>query len=309
MTTGITVTLEELMRLHGEARLLDLAPRALRTPPRSGLHLSSFRGRGMEFAEVRPYAPGDDVRHIDWRVTARSGHTATKLFREERERPVSLIIDQTATMRFGTRVAFKSVIAARAAALLAWAAVDQGDRVGGMILRDDGITELRPRRGHTTLLPLMRILAQPAVTTTLPPSMPAWIDALQRAVRLNRPGSLWIVVSDFYQPHQQAEGWLNELRRHSDVMLVFVYDVLERNPPPPGRYGFSDGMHYATLDLNGETTRWAYQQPLLARLRFLEDLARRLRLPLLQLATDDAPANQLSRSIARIKNAHHAALT
>ena len=125
---GTLADLQSLIALRGEARRLDIAPRGKVLATRSGGHLSRFRGRGVEFDESRVYQPGDDPRNMDWRVTARAAQPHVKLFREERERPVWLLVDMGPRMRFGTRIAFKSVIAAHAAALLAWAAVDQGDR-------------------------------------------------------------------------------------------------------------------------------------------------------------------------------------
>ena len=128
--SGVRIGIRELIALREQAARLDLSPRGRVLATRIGGHLSRFRGRGMEFDESRVYQPGDDPRNMDWRVTARVGIPHVKLFREERERPVWLLVDQGAAMRFGTRVAFKSVIAAQAAALLGWAAVDRADRAG-----------------------------------------------------------------------------------------------------------------------------------------------------------------------------------
>jgi uncharacterized protein (DUF58 family) len=116
-SSGVKVSLQDLLALRGEAGRLDLAPRGKILATRSGGHLSRFRGRGMEFDESRVYQAGDDARNMDWRVTARAGTPHIKLFREERERPLWLLVDQGPSMRFGTRVAFKSVVAAQAAAL------------------------------------------------------------------------------------------------------------------------------------------------------------------------------------------------
>ena len=151
--------LPDLIALRGQARRLDLAPRGLVLATRAGGHLSRFRGRGMEFDESRRYQPGDDPRHMDWRVTARAGAPHVKLFREERERPVWLLVDLGPSMRFGTRVAFKSAVAAQAAALLGWAAVERGDRVGGLIFDETRRLERRPAARSSGLLPLLEGLA------------------------------------------------------------------------------------------------------------------------------------------------------
>ncbi len=140
----VRVSTASLIRLIGPASTLSLKVRFIRAQ-QSGAYLSAFKGRGMEFEEARPYQPGDDIRNLDWRVTARTGKPHTKLFREERERPILLWVDYRNTMFFATKGVYKSVIAARAAALLAWSAHHHGDRVGGIIFSEQIHHELKPR--------------------------------------------------------------------------------------------------------------------------------------------------------------------
>lgn len=146
----------QLTRLRHAAREIDLVAMSKALNPLSGLLTSNFMGRGIDFAEVRVYQPGDDIRTIDWRVTARTGKPHTKLFQEEKERPVLLIVDQSKSMFFGSRVTFKSVIAAQAAALIAWTALEGGDRVGGLVFSDTGHREVRPRRTKRSVLHLLQ---------------------------------------------------------------------------------------------------------------------------------------------------------
>jgi uncharacterized protein (DUF58 family) len=193
---GITVSLAELIGLREEALRLDIAPRGKILATRSGGHLSRFRGRGMEFDESRLYVPGDDPRNMDWRVTARTGKAHVKRYREERERPVWLLVDLGPSMRFGTRTAFKSVIAARAAALLAWAASEQGDRTGGLIFDETRHFEHRPAPRTRGLLPLLNALSQQPLPGEDGGHAEFTTAALQLA-RLVRPGSLAFLLSDF----------------------------------------------------------------------------------------------------------------
>ena len=130
---GTTFSTADLVGLRPRAAGLSLDASLSSRVGRSGIRVSRIRGRGMEYSESRIYLPGDDIRRIDWRVTARTGRPHTKLFHEERDRPVLFVVDLGAHMRFGTRGAFKSVVAAEAASLLAWAAAENGDRVGGLV--------------------------------------------------------------------------------------------------------------------------------------------------------------------------------
>ena len=146
----VRVRQSTLIGLHREAKNIPLFSNSLNAQ-RAGSHLSSFRGRGMEYHESRPYQAGDDIRAIDWRVTARSGRTHTKVYREERERPVLLWVDLCRSMFFGTRNCFKSVLASKLAALLAWSSVQHGDRLGGLIFSERDHVEFRPRSGKASV--------------------------------------------------------------------------------------------------------------------------------------------------------------
>ena len=157
----VSVSQAGLIRLSGPARAIALDVLRVNSL-QTGAYVSHFRGRGMEFDESRPYQPGDDPRSIDWRVTARSTTAYTKLFREERERPVLIVVDLRANMHFATRGNFKSVAASRAAALLSWAAHHRGDRLGGLIFGDTSHRELKPRLGRQAALRYVHELAEHA---------------------------------------------------------------------------------------------------------------------------------------------------
>jgi uncharacterized protein (DUF58 family) len=293
---GASVDLAGLIALRQEAQRLHLAPRGKVLATRSGGHLSRFRGRGMEFDESRVYQPGDDPRYMDWRVTARTGQPHVKLFREERERPVWLVVDLGESMRFGSRVAFKSVTAARAAAVLAWAAVEQGDRVGGRVFDAHCSCTRIPASGERAVLPLLGALAGKAGAA--PAGGHPGMDAAARELpALVRPGSLVVLISDFAGIGADAEGWLGRLARTSEVLLLFVYDPLEAEPPPPDLYPAGDGRVRGVLDTSAAELCDAWRARHVRRLETLERLARRYRLHLLALATDQPLGATLAKGL------------
>lgn len=298
MTNGVLTTLEELMLLRHRAGELRIGVARRVRAPLAGNYRSTFRGRGMEFDEVRIYQPGDDVRTIDWRVTARTGKTHTKLFREERERPVFLLIDQSAAMRFGTRVAFKSVVAARVAALFAWSVVSTGDRIGALVFNDNSHHELRPRPGRRGVLPLLRALTETIQSGTVAtPSPQSWVMALNRSLRVVRPGSSIIVISDFRHPDEQAEQTLALLRRHCDVILVFVYDNIERELPPPGLYTISNGSDTVVLDTGLPSARQQLHDQFTQRQLWLRRMTLQHRCRVIELATNDDPITKVRQGL------------
>ncbi|MFO1417806.1 MAG: DUF58 domain-containing protein [Methylotetracoccus sp.] len=291
--------LESLIRLAAPATALPLY-RSTARALQSGQYLSRFKGRGMEFDETRPYVPGDDIRTLDWRVTARTGRVHTKTFREERERPVLLAVDVGSTMFFGTRGVFKHVVAARLAALIAWSAHHRGDRVGGVIFSEHGRSEFKPEHHRRTVLRLLRAMAEavPGGSSYARPSREHSIDALTALERHAHTGSLIFLFSDFRTLDDALGERLRRLRRHGDAVLVMIHDVLERELPSTGRYRFADGQHRdVVLDLSPRAAE-AHRRRFDERLRKLRGLALGSGMRLLTCATDEDPLKVLQQGVA-----------
>lgn len=297
----VSVSQAGLIRLAGPARAIAL--NVLRVNSlQTGAYVSRFRGRGMEFDESRPYQPGDDPRSIDWRVTARSTTAYTKLFREERERPVLIAVDLRSNMHFATQGCFKSVNASRAAALLSWAAHHRGDRLGGLIFGDTTHRELKPRLGRRAALRFVHELAE----------HPDWAphdtdkkneDALTRAMsalrRVARPGSLVVVISDFVGFSRAARSYLSSVARHNEVLAVFLNDPLERELPPPGRYRLVSPRDELAIDTYAAPARRDYAHAFEARLEELEKFCQRYGVHLMPMSTDDDPVSTLQTALGR----------
>jgi uncharacterized protein (DUF58 family) len=295
---GVRVTTGELIRLRLPARDLQLACRRPSLSTIAGAHASRFRGRGMDYLESRGYQSGDDIRNMDWRVTARAGEPHVKLYTEERERPVVVMVDLNPGMFFGTRGAFKSVIAARAAALIGWAAVHHHDRIGALLFNDSH-HELRPLGGQRGVLRLIRALvaaAEPAPGLRPPHRSGVLTGALRRLRRVARPGSLIYVLSDFYDIDADTRVHLQRLRQHSDVVACQVLDALEIHAPAPGRYGISDGRHTAVLDTHSTARKAAYERYFAQHHQDVRELMRACAVPLVRLATTDDIVERLRAS-------------
>src|SRR5215467_10385720 len=158
---GVYVDLEHLIALEQRGRKVSLLPRQPVHSLLSGRFASRMRGRGLNFEEIRDYRPGDDVRSIDWKVTARLQAPHVRVFNEERDRQALLVVDQRLAMFFGSRLAMKSVTAAEAAAIAAWRVLGAGDRVGAIIFNDRDLVEVKPQRSRRIVLRLLdAIVAQ-----------------------------------------------------------------------------------------------------------------------------------------------------
>lgn len=288
--------LRELMGLASRAAALPSWSRAIRAR-QAGNFLSPLRGRGMEYDESRPYQPGDDIRQLDWRVTARTGRPHTKLFREERERPVFLCVDYRRSMFFATRGVFKAVQAARAASILAWRAQQNGDRVGGLVFADAEHHELPPRRGKAAAIQWVKLLASEAPKYRRAAAEPAGgralADALTRLRRLARPGSLIFVASDFRAFDDDCRQELTRLARHTEVGLVAVHDPLEAEFPELDQAAaISDDTRTLRLAGVGGARRAAYAAAFAARMDAVRQLCRdeRMLYTLLDTTADPVPA-------------------
>lgn len=302
----VSINQAELIRLSGPARTIALDVLRVNSL-QTGAYVSHFKGRGMEFDESRPYQPGDDPRNIDWRVTARSSEAYTKLYREERERPVLIVTDLRSDMHFATQGCFKSVSAARAAALLAWAAHHRGDRLGGIVFGDTRHREIRPRLGRQAALRYVHELVthpdwatadDQAVTDEEPPLT----QAMAALRRVTHPGSLVIVISDFIGLSRNAMSYLTGVARHNEVLTIFLSDPLERRLPPPGRYRLVSHEQEMAIDTYARGARSDYRQLFDDRLAAMGKFCQRYGIHLLHLSTEDDPIQTLQQALGRRAN-------
>lgn len=258
MSRGVLATLDELVGLRARAAELLSGVRRRAHEPRSGTLHSPFRGRGMEYAESRPYSAGDDVRHVDWRVSARTGSLHSKLFHAERERVSAVVVDASPAMAFGTRVCFKRVQAARLAALFAWYAQAQGDRLAGACCGSHR-GEVPPCGGRRGVLRLLdRVVAWQTDSAAGVVAEPL-SATLQRLQALLRPGSHLLLTLDAASLDEPAYQRLAILRQHHDLLVALVLDPLERDAPPPGRYPVVDATGARWLDLRSEQARESWR--------------------------------------------------
>lgn len=289
--------LADLVALAGRAAALPDWTHAVRAR-RAGAYQATMKGRGMEYAESRPYQAGDDVRALDWRLTARSGKPHTKLFREERERPVHAVVDLRPAMRFATQGAFKSVQAARAAALVAWKAVQTGDRIGGLVFNGAEHHELVPARGKIAAMRLLKQIVAlgdapvgQAGVASAPPGNP-----LVRLRRLVKPGSLVFVMSDCRGFGRDAAADLALLARHNDVFVLFVHDPFETAlPDAAGALRVVDGSHEALVPLGDRVLGARYAAQFAARRAALWAMCREQRVRIMDFSTTDDPLAVLQR--------------
>jgi uncharacterized protein (DUF58 family) len=278
MSNGITAELTELIALKRYAQKIPV--KLDKSAFRDGNYYSKLRGRGMDFAEVRHYQAGDEIRHMEWRVTARTGSPHIKLYQEERERPVVLIVDFNASMFFGTRIALKSVVACRLAAIIAWTSVQQGDRVGGFFYSGFRHDELIPKARERGALPLLGLLCEYSRMNHQESfSARSLSDVLVRLRRVAKPGSVLIFLSDFYHMDKDSEQHLARLRSHNDILAYHIGDPLEFAPPHPSQYAVTDGKETLVLDTTLKSMQQTYKNYGEQQLAHLQTRFKRLKIP------------------------------
>ncbi len=289
-STGTEIDAERLAGLRVLAGLLPLHRQKKILNDQAGTHTSRLRGRGIDFSEVREYQPGDDIRSMDWRVTARTGDAHIKVFREERERPVLICCDLRASMNFATRRALKRVVAADIAALFAWSAMSHGDRVGGLVFNDTHEFDLRPHTGRKTLMAYLHQLASTPVSQPAE-AAPRMLDICRHIARIARPGTAVYIISDWSGFDDECERVLYPLSRHCDLLAVHVSDPFERDLPA-GHFDVTDGNQRRALHVS-DKSRQEHQQHWRQAVADLQTRLMRLRAPLTFITTENDPLDQL----------------
>ena len=292
---GATVRAEDLIAARFLARFIDVTGQTRALANLAGMRRARQRGRGVEFDEVRAYAAGDDVRAIDWRVTARSGTPHTKLFHEDREQPILVAIDQRAPMKFGSQRCFKSVMAAQIGGLALWSGLQAGERVGGAVLGNEGMSDTRPKRSQHAVLNVIRDLVREGTPTSDSANAPLSIaDLIQQLERIARAGTRIFLISDF---HDLLDGDhlapLRRLARKTQVVAISVTDALEAELPRAGYYAVTDGDNHSQLDTGISGIRESYAADYQSHWTMVSRRLRELRIPLLPVRADEDPLRRL----------------
>jgi len=294
----IHISQSKLIALQADARLLTQKKPFVRSNL-GGSYRSSIKGRGMEFDESRPYQPGDDIRNMDWRVTARTNKPYSKVFREERERPVLLWVDFRTPMFFGTQQCYKSVQAAKVSATLAWKAKQHGDRVGGLFFSEQQHMEFRPASGNKTVLHMMKQLSEFSTnksgSTQNQRNGNGLKHALQRLNHVVHPGTLIYMLSDFRNTSDYFETTLKHLCRHNEVVLIHLYDSLESELPIDGQYRVTDGESEAIINTGNSHTKDLYHHRFSSLQQYLQRLCMKSQAQYLSISTADNTLESLTR--------------
>ncbi|MGB2045621.1 MAG: DUF58 domain-containing protein [Porticoccaceae bacterium] len=296
-------TLSQLIKLRYGARELTGFPKIQARQMLAGGHKSRFRGRGMDFDQVRIYQPGDDVRSIDWRVTARTQVPHTKIFSEERERPILVISDLRSPMFFGSQ-RLKSVVACEISAALAWAGLAANDRAGGLVFGPQQQIDIKSRRSHHAVLQFIHALHEySAQLVELQTDRYSLADILEESRQFILPGSTVFIVSDFHDLDSNCERHLFELARHGNLNFCHVYDDIETDLPPPSLYAVTDGQHHTMLDSSNPQLRERFVDAFSQRSQHLRKLSEQLSAGLLLFDSADPVMSVLARAYGKRRKA------
>ncbi|MEE4203011.1 MAG: DUF58 domain-containing protein [Halieaceae bacterium] len=308
VSNGIYTTTRELVRLSVDAQALGLRADRPLTSVWSGQRRSRLRGRGLDFDELRHYHPGDDIRHMDWRVTRRTGQPFVRAYTEEKDRPVLLIVDQRLPMFFGSRLLMKSVATAQAAALLAWATLNSGDRVGWMLIGPQGLAPMPPSRRPQALLERLGALAAMTNDLAAHARLTTQADnktsnhlsaAMEHAARAVSHDGLIVVLSDFHDWDARCLNHLRSIRRHNEALCFHISDPLERSLEGLTHLVASDGEWQLSLQHPKKTVKQHYRATYTERMETLSASLGRMGVPLLEIDCAQPTAAQLQRQLGR----------
>jgi len=295
---GAYANLDDLIRIRFKARDFSFKPRQPIHSILSGRYASRLRGRGLNFEELRRYMPGDDLRTMDWKVTARTRSPHVRVYTEEKDRTVLLVVDQRLNMFFGTRDRMKSVTAAELAALAAWRSLDVGDRVGMVVFNDTGVIDIKPQRSQQTVMSILRAVLRMnqelRIGSGVAPGPERLNEALTKAARLAPHDVLVVVISDFFGTDEQTEKLAVQLAAHNDVLGLLVHDPMRLDPVAQS-ISVSDGTLQMPLDLANKRVREAITRDYREEQDRITRFLRKLSAPLLLVSNEGDVVEQVRR--------------
>jgi uncharacterized protein (DUF58 family) len=296
MPPGAYTNLDELIRIQFKARNFSFLPQQPVTSILSGRYASRLRGRGLNFEELRRYLPGDDIRTMDWKVTARTRTPHVRVYTEEKDRAVLLVVDQRINMFFGTRNKLKSVTAAELLALGAWRALSVGDRVGAVIFNDEELIDITPRRSQKSVMSILGSVVSMnhalRSDTDVEPNPDMLNQALEKALQLAPHDVLVVVISDFFGVNDETERLTTRLSAHNDVLGMLVHDPVRLNPMEHSMTA-SDGTLQMEIDLASKRVRDAVATDYQFEQEQIAHFMRKLSAPLLMVTNEGDVVDQM----------------
>lgn len=300
---GVYADLDDLVRLQFRARGFSFLPRQPIQSLLAGRHASRLRGRGLNFEEIRRYQMGDDIRQIDWKVTARTRKTHSRVYTEERERTTLLVVDQRLTMFFGSVKNMKSVTAAEAAALAAWRVISQKDRVGALVFNDAHIEEIHPQRSRATVMRILNAVLEQnhalSITNAQPANAGRFNEVLRRCERLAKHDALVCIISDAAGADDETKRILTRIAQHNDVLFGFVHDPLEVDLPDAGPLIFGDGSGQIEVNTSSRVLRDRFRKTFAEHRAQGRKFLLNRETPVIPLSTTESVAEQLRRQLGR----------
>ena len=305
-TASVYVDLDELVRLQFKASGFSFLPRQPIHSILSGRHASKLRGRGLNFEELRNYFPGDDTRNIDWKVTARTREPHVRVYTEEKDRTVWLLIDQRVSMFFGSKQRMKSVVAAEVAAISAWRVLSAGDRVGAVVFNDSEISVVPPHRSRERVMQILKQVVEKnhalSSNPVLKPDSGKLNEVLKKVGLLARHDCLICLVTDADGVDAETRKYISRISEHNDVLTAFIYDPLEKDMPAAGRLRFASDENQLEVDTSSRSLRTAFQNDFDKRLEWMQSASRKFAIPVLPLQTNKPVSEQLRDALGHSKD-------
>ena len=297
---GAYANLDDLIRIQFKVSDFSLLPHQPVTSVLSGRYASRLRGRGLNFEELRRYQPGDDIRTMDWKVTARTRSPHVRVYTEEKDRSVLLLVDQRLNMFFGTRDRLKSVTAAELAAIGAWRALDVGDRAGAMIFNDSESIEILPHRSRQNVMAILGGIVglnhKLSAQSEEAPNGEMLNTILDKACRVAPHDFLIVLISDFFGADERSTRLVTKLAVHNDVLAFLPYDPIRMTP---GRQPItvSDGNAQMELDFSKAGIREKIAADFQQEQHQIQHFLRKLSAPLLMISNQGDVARQVKRHL------------
>ncbi len=293
---GVYVTLSELLKFGYMPKNFSIRPSGAVLSKLSGRHLSGVRGRGMDFSEMKQYVQGDDTRNIDWKATRRTGKPYVRIYNEERDRNVWLVISQMNSMFFGSKERMKSVSAAHTAALFAFKALETGDRVGAVIYNNDEVKFFKASSSKNNVVQIMTEIERQnhLLKATNDNNLKMNLgEALKTLSALAKHDDLVVLIGDGKAMGEESAKQITRINAHNDVIAVLVSDPMEEEVVRSSSLFFTDGAETVDVDSTTKSFREKYRERRENVREKMRQLSRKNALPVVAISTEKPVLDQL----------------